>query len=69
VIQLQSIYRHKHTRDYVLTERIVDGFVWFRTLTRDLNCHGGFCLEQHHAQLRFPTKRFEKDWEYLKYYG
>jgi hypothetical protein len=66
MIFAKSVYKHKHTGDYVVTDYPNCQFVMCRPLTRDLNVSGGFVLEQHHMPMRLPIRRFEKDWEYLK---
>jgi hypothetical protein len=68
MIQARSIYRHKHTGDYVVTDTPNCDFVDIRTLTRDLNVPGGFVLEPHMAvqPQRVPIKRLLKDWQFIK---
>jgi hypothetical protein len=61
-----GIYKQRHTGDYVVTDYPNCQFVTVRPLTRDINVQGGFVLEQHHMPMRFPMKRFERDWEFIR---
>lgn len=71
MIHARSVYRHRHTGEYVLTDYasyhpIFSQFITVRMLTRDLNVPGGFIVEQHSPTARLPARRFENDWEFIK---